>query len=229
MTGDGRLRVVVADDEALFRSGLTMIIEAEPDLTVVAEASDGQQAVDAVRAQRPDVVLMDIQMPGLNGIAATAAILRLNLPTRILVLTTFGRDGLVYDALRSGASGYLLKTVPPAQLVQAVRSVAAGDALLAPTLTRRLIEDWIGRPRPNARDPRLARLTDRERQVLELVGHGLSNAEIATELHLSESTVKTHLARLLTKTGSRDRVHAVVLAYETGLVTPASTTRQPTS
>jgi DNA-binding NarL/FixJ family response regulator len=153
VTRDDRLRVVVADDEALFRGGLTMIIEAEPDLTVVAEASDGQQALDAVRAQRPDVVLMDIQMPGLNGIAATAAILRLNLPTRILVLTTFGRDGFVYDALRSGASGYLLKTVPPAQLVQAVRSVAAGDALLAPTLTRRLIEDWSGGP-----DPTLATL-----------------------------------------------------------------------
>jgi DNA-binding NarL/FixJ family response regulator len=229
VTGDDRLRVVVADDEALFRSGLSMIIEAEPDLTVVAEASDGQQAVDAVRAKHPDVVLMDIQMPGLNGIAATAAILRLNLPTRVLVLTTFGRDGFVYDALRSGASGYLLKTVPPAQLVQAVRSVAAGDALLAPTLTRRLIEDWIGRPRPNARDPRLARLTDRERQVLSLVGHGLSNSEIATELHLSESTVKTHLARLLAKSGSRDRVQAVVLAYETGLVTAGAATRQATS
>lgn len=219
MTGPSTLRVVVADDEALFRSGLTMIIEAEPDLTVVAEASDGQQAVDAVRRHRPDVVLMDIQMPRLNGIAATAAIAGLNLPSRVLVLTTFGRDQYVYDALRSGASGYLLKTVPPAQLIQGVRSVAAGASLLAPALTRRLIEDWVGRPRPNAADPRLSRLTDREREVLALVGQGLSNSEIATELHVSESTVKTHLARLLTKTGARDRVHAVVLAYETGLVT----------
>jgi DNA-binding NarL/FixJ family response regulator len=218
MSGPEELRIVVADDEALFRSGLSMIIESEPDLTVVAEASDGQQAVDAVRTHRPDVVLMDIQMPRLNGITATAAIVALNLPTRVLVLTTFGRDEFVYDALRSGASGYLLKTVLPAQLVQAVRSVAAGDALLAPALTRRLIEDWVGRPRPNAHDSRLARLTDREREVLALVGRGLSNSEIATELHLSESTVKTHLARLLTKTGARDRIQAVVLAYETGLV-----------
>ena len=219
MTDPDGLRVVVADDEALFRSGLTMIIETEPDLTVVAEASDGQQAVEAVRTHRPDVVLMDIQMPRLNGIAATAAIVRLKLATRVLVLTTFGRDEYVYDALRTGASGYLLKTVPPAQLIQAVRSVAAGDSLLAPALTRRLIEDWVERPRPNAADPRLSRVTDREREVLALVGQGLSNSEIATELHVSESTVKTHLARLLAKTGARDRVHAVVLAYETGLVT----------
>ncbi len=219
MTRPVGLRIVVADDEALFRSGLTMILETEPGLTVVAQASDGRQAVDAVRAHRPDVVLMDIQMPGLNGIDATAAIVGLDLPTRVLVLTTFGRDQFVYDALRSGASGYLLKTVPPDQLIHAVRSVAAGDALLAPALTRRLIEDWVRRPRPNAPDPRLAHITDREREVLALVGRGLSNHEIATELHLSESTVKTHLARLLTKTGARDRVQAVVLAYETGLVT----------
>ncbi len=219
MTGPVGLRIVVADDEALFRSGLTMILETEPGLTVVAQASDGRQAVDAVRSHRPDVVLMDIQMPGLNGIDATAAIVGLDLPTRVLVLTTFGRDQFVYDALRSGASGYLLKTVPPAQLIHAVRSVAAGEALLAPALTRRLIEDWVRRPRPNVPDPRLAHITDREREVLALVGRGLSNHEIATELHLSESTVKTHLARLLTKTGARDRVQAVVLAYETGLVT----------
>ena len=218
MTRQDALRVVVADDEALFRSGLTMIIDSEPNLTVVAEAADGREAVDAVRAHRPDVVLMDIQMPRLDGIAATAAIVNLNVPTRVLVLTTFGRDEFVYDALRAGASGYLLKTVPPAHLIEAVKSVADGDALLAPSLTRRLIEDWVRRPRPNAHDPRLTGLTDREHEALVLIGHGLSNHEIATELHLSESTVKTHIARVLAKTGSRDRVQAVVLAYETGIV-----------
>ena len=218
MTGQDPLRVVVADDEALFRSGLTLIVESEPDLVVVAEAVDGHEAVAVVRAHRPDVILMDIQMPRMDGIAATAAIAELNLATRVLVLTTFGRDQLVYEALRAGASGYLLKTVPPAQLVQAVRSIAAGEALLAPSLTRRLIEDWVRRPRPDAHHPRLAELTPREREVLSLVGRGLSNREIAAELHLSESTVKTHLARVLTKTRSRDRVQAVVLAYESGVV-----------
>lgn len=219
MTRQDALRLVVADDETLFRSGLTMIIDSEPNLTVVAEAADGREAVDAVRAHRPDVVLMDIQMPRLDGIAATAAIVNLNLPTRVLVLTTFGRDELVYEALRAGASGYLLKTLPPARLIEAVKSVADGDALLAPTLTRRLIEDWVRRPRPNAHDARLAGLTDREHEVLVLIGHGLSNKEIATELNLSESTVKTHVTRVLAKTGSRDRVQAVVLAYETGRIT----------
>lgn len=219
MTRQHALRVVVADDEALFRSGLTMIIDSQPDLTVVAEAADGSEAVDAVRAHRPDVVLMDIQMPRLDGIAATAAIVNLHVPTRVLVLTTFGTDEFVYDALRAGASGYLLKTVPPTQLIEAVKSVAHGDALLAPLLTRRLIEDWVGRPRRDAHDPRLARITDREHDVLALIGHGLNNHEIALQLHLSESTVKTHVARVLAKTGSRDRVQAVVLAYETGIAT----------
>ncbi len=218
MTGRDPLRVVVADDEALFRSGLTLIVESEPDLVVVAEAVDGHDAVDIVRAHRPDVILMDIQMPRMDGIAATAAIADLNLATRVLMLTTFGRDQFVYEALRAGASGYLLKTAPPARLVQAVRSIAAGEALLAPSLTRRLIEDWVGRPRPDTHHPRLSELTPREREVLTLVGRGLSNREIAAELHLSESTVKTHLARVLTKTGSRDRVQAVVLAYESGVV-----------
>lgn len=219
MTAGHPLRIVVADDEALVRSGLTLIIETEPDFVVVAEARDGREAVDAVRTHRPDVVMMDIQMPRLDGIAATAAIVKLNVPTRVLILTTFGPDQFVYDALRAGASGYLLKTVPPTQLTDAVRFVADGNALLAPSLTRRLIEHWVERPRPDDRDPRLAKLTAREREVLSLIGHGLSNHEISIELHLSESTVKTHTARVLAKTGSRDRIQAVVLAYETGIVT----------
>ena len=212
------LRVVVADDEALFRSGLALILGAQPDLAVVAEACDGAEAVDAVRAHRPDVVLMDLQMPVVDGIAATHSITAMRGPTRVLVVTTFGRDELVYAALRAGASGYMLKTVPPRQLVDAVRAVAAGDALLAPALTRRLIEEWVQRPRADATDRRLTSLTAREREVLVLLAHGESNSEIAHSLHLSESTVKTHVARVLAKTGSRDRVHAVVLAYETGLV-----------
>lgn len=216
------LRVVVADDEALFRGGLGLILGAQPDLTVVAEACDGAEAVDAVRTHRPDVVLMDLQMPVVDGITATRSITAMDVPTRVLVVTTFGRDELVYAALRAGASGYLLKTVPPRQLVDAVRAVAAGDALLAPSLTRRLIEEWVQRPRPDANDRRLSTMTAREREVLVLLGHGQSNSEIADSLHLSESTVKTHVARVLAKTGSRDRVHAVVLAYETGLVVAGS-------
>lgn len=216
------LRVVVADDEALFRGGLGLILGAQPDLTVVAEACDGAEAVDAVRTHRPDVVLIDLQMPVVDGITATRSITAMDVPTRVLVVTTFGRDELVYAALRAGASGYLLKTVPPRQLVDAVRAVAAGDALLAPSLTRRLIEDWVQRPRPDANDRRLSTMTAREREVLVLLAHGQSNSEIADSLHLSESTVKTHVARVLAKTGSRDRVHAVVLAYETGLVVAGS-------
>jgi DNA-binding NarL/FixJ family response regulator len=212
------LRVVVADDEALFRGGLGLILGAQPDLTVVAEACDGTEAVEAVRIHRPDVVLMDLQMPVVDGIAATRSITAMDVPTRVLVVTTFGRDELVYAALRAGASGYLLKTAPPRQLVDAVRAVAAGDALLAPSLTRRLIEEWVQRPRPDPNDRRLSTMTAREREVLVLLAHGQSNSEIADSLHLSESTVKTHVARVLAKTGSRDRVHAVVLAYETGLV-----------
>ncbi len=215
-----QLRVVLADDEALFRSGLGLILRAQPDLAVVDEVSDGAEAVDAVRAHRPDVVLMDLQMPVVDGLTATRSIVAMNVPTRVLVLTTFGRDDLVYSALRAGASGYMLKTVPPRQLVDAVRAVAAGDALLAPSLTKRLIEEWVQRPRPDSSDRRLSHLTAREREVLVHLAHGRSNSEIAHSLHLSESTVKTHVARVLGKTGSRDRIHAVVLAYETGLIIP---------
>ena len=214
------IRVVVADDETLFRSGLAMIVQAQDDLEMVAEANDGHEAVEAVRRHRPDVILMDIQMPVLDGIKATKEIVRQELPTRVLILTTFGIDRNVYAALRSGASGFLLKTVPPSQLVEGVRVVAGGDMLLAPGITRRLIEQLVQRPVAGASDPRLSSLTEREVQVLTLVGQGLSNAEIAAHLHLSVPTVKTHIGHLLAKTRVRDRVHAVVLAYETGLVVP---------
>ncbi len=214
------IRVVVADDEALFRGGLAMIVEAQEDLELVAEAADGRNAVELVRRHRPDVVLMDIQMPVLDGIEATKEIVRLGLVTRVLMLTTFGIDRNVYAALRAGASGFLLKTVPPRQLVEGVRVVAGGEMLLAPTITRRLIEELVQRPVPGITDSRLSRLTDRESQILGLVGRGLSNSEIATHLHLSVPTVKTHQGHVLAKTQARDRVQAVVLAYETGLVVP---------
>ena len=214
------IRVVVADDETLFRSGLAMIVEAQSDLEMVAEAKDGHEAVEAVRRHRPDVVLMDIQMPVLDGIKATKEIVRLGLPTRVLILTTFGIDRNVYAALRAGASGFLLKTVPPSQLVDGVRVIASGDMLLAPAITRRLIEELVQRPMAGIRDSRLSGLTEREAQVLAMVGQGLSNAEISAQLNLSVATVKTHVGHLLAKTRTRDRVQAVVLAYETGLVVP---------
>jgi DNA-binding NarL/FixJ family response regulator len=214
------IRVVVADDETLFRSGLAMIVQAQDDLEMVAEASDGHEAVEAVRLHRPDVILMDIQMPVLDGIKATKEIVRQELPTRVLILTTFGIDRNVYAALRGGASGFLLKTVPPSQLVEGVRVVAGGEMLLAPEITRRLIEQLVQRPVAGVSDPRLSSLTEREAQVLTLVGQGLSNAEIAAHLHLSVPTVKTHIGHVLAKTRVRDRVQAVVLAYETGLVVP---------
>jgi DNA-binding NarL/FixJ family response regulator len=212
--------VVIADDEELFRSGLRMIVEAAPGIDVLAEAADGQQAVAQVRQLRPDVVLMDVQMPGLNGIEATRRISALDLPSRILMLTTFGRDRYVFDALRAGASGFLLKSVPPAELVTGIAVVARGDALLAPSITRRLIEDWTSRRPPDAQDAQLAALTDREREVLRYIGKGYTNAELAAHFFLAEATIKTHVGRILAKTGARDRVQAVVLAYETGLVRP---------
>lgn len=218
----GPVTVVIADDEALFRSGLRLILDAQPDVTVVAEAENGRQAVQAAQEHRPDVVLMDIQMPGTDGIAATRDLSRLGLDSRVLVLTTFNLEKYVYEALRAGASGFLLKSTRPARLVDAVRAVHAGDVLLDPALTRRLIEDWVARPRTADPDPRLAPLTDREREVLTLIGRGLSNTEIARELYLSESTVKTHVSRTLAKTGSRDRVQAVILAFESGLVVPGA-------
>jgi DNA-binding NarL/FixJ family response regulator len=216
------IRVLIADDQALVRDGFAMILSAQPDLTVVGEAADGAEAIRAARDLRPDVVLMDIRMPHVDGIEATAAICR-DSRARVLVLTTFDLDEYVYEALRAGASGFLLKDMRRDELVGAVRVVAAGEALLAPTVTRRLIADVVGRgprtpaPRP---DPRLAALTARETDTLRLVARGLSNAEIAAELYVTEHTVKTHVSSLLSKLGLRDRVQAVVLAYESGLVLP---------
>jgi DNA-binding NarL/FixJ family response regulator len=211
--------VVIVDDEELFRSGLRMVVESRPGVVkVVGEAADGAAAVRVVREAQPDVVLMDIQMPHVNGIEATRTIVSLGLATRVLMLTTFGMDRYVVESLRAGASGFLLKTVPPDELVAGIVTVARGEALLAPAILRRLLTEWTARWQPDEQDPRLERLTHREREVLRLVGHGLSNAELSTHLHLAEPTVKTHVSRILAKTGSRDRVQAVVLAYETGLV-----------
>ncbi|WP_189334975.1 response regulator transcription factor [Actinoplanes ianthinogenes] len=216
------LRVVVADDQALVRAGFRMILTAD-GIDVVAEATDGAEAVDAVRRTRPDVVLMDIRMPELDGLEATRRILT-GAPDepRVIMLTTFDLDHYVYAALTAGASGFLLKDVTPEHLVAAVRMVRSGDALLAPAITRRLVERFAQHETgPPAGHRELATLTARELEVLRLLAQGLSNAELAAHLHLSEATVKTHVARILAKLGLRDRVQAVVLAYRTGLVTPA--------
>ena len=216
------IRVLVVDDQDLVRSGFTVILDAEPDVTVVGEAADGAQAIDAAAVLLPDVVVMDIRMPGIDGIAATAAICAAT-PARVLMLTTFDLDEYVYDALRAGASGFLLKNMRRQDLVHAVRVVAAGEALLAPTVTRRLIADVVGRSHPAAvpqsvAATRLAGLSPRETDTLRQLARGLSNAEIAAELFVTEHTVKTHVSNLLAKLGLRDRVQAVVLAYESGLV-----------
>ena len=220
------IRVVVVDDQALVRAGFRMILEAEPDLDVVGEAADGLEAVELVRRSRPDVVLMDVRMPNLDGVAATAEILGGAggdgpLP-RVIILTTFDLDEYVFAALRAGASGFLLKDTPAETLVEAVRTVASGDALLAPSVTRRVIEQFADRlPGQAAAAPAdLSALTTREHEVLVLMARGLSNAEIAAEIFLGETTVKTHVGRVLMKLGLRDRVQAVVLAYESGLVQP---------
>jgi DNA-binding NarL/FixJ family response regulator len=213
--------ILLADDQALVRGGFRLILEAQPDLEVLGEADDGRAAIESARSLRPDVVLMDVRMPELDGIAATRTIVSERLARHVLVLTTFDEDRVVWDAMAAGASGFLLKTAPPLQLVDAVRTVAAGEALLAPTVTRRLIEEFVRRPPPGEAAPeRLAELTDREREVMALVARGLSNREIAERLFLSAATVKTHLNRILGKLDLRDRVQAVVLAYETGLVRP---------
>ena len=216
------VRVVIADDQGLVRSGIRLLLEAHPDLQVVGEARDGVDAVRLARDEAPDVVLMDIQMPRLDGIAATARITAFaGHAPRVLMLTTFDQDDHLYDAARAGATGFLLKTAPPEQLVTAVRAAASGEMLLAPTITRRLLEEFVRRPRPGTTVPSaLAALTDREREVLRLVARGLSNADVARQLTVSEATVKSHLNRLLAKLGVRDRVQAVVLAYESGLVRP---------
>ncbi|MFI0350753.1 response regulator [Actinomadura sp. 9N407] len=216
-----RIRVLIADDQALVRDGFGMILAAQPDLDLVGEASDGAEAIRAARELSPDVVLMDVRMPNVDGIEATAAICR-DTAAKVLVLTTFDLDEYVYDALRAGASGFLLKDMRRAELVDAVRVVAAGEALLAPTVTRRLIADVVARAAPPAArsGERLAALTARETDTLRQVARGLSNAEIARELFVTEHTVKTHVSSLLSKLGLRDRVQVVVLAYETGLVRP---------
>jgi DNA-binding NarL/FixJ family response regulator len=215
------IRVVVADDQTLVRSGFRLILEAQADLEVVGEAEDGAEAIERVRQLRPDVVLMDVRMPTLDGIAATREIVASGLPTRVLVLTTFDQDEVVYEAMRAGASGFLLKSVPPAKLAEGVRVVVAGEALLAPSITRRLLEQFVQRP-PSAEvaAPALADLTEREREVLTSIARGRSNAEIAGDLFLSEATVKTHVNRIFSKLDLRDRVQAVVLAYESGIVRP---------
>jgi DNA-binding NarL/FixJ family response regulator len=218
------ITVLIADDQALVRAGFRMILDAEPDVRVVGEARDGDEAVQAARRCSPDVVLMDIRMPRMDGLEATRRIVAApGASPRVLMLTTFDLDEYVFDALRAGASGFLLKDVPPEQLVAGIRAVAEGESLLAPTVTRRLIESFLlDRSRSVAPPPALRELTEREREVLRLMARGLSNAEIAAELVVSATTVKTHVARVLSKLGLRDRVQAVVLAYETGIVTPGS-------
>ena len=217
------IRVVVADDQELVRAGFRVILDSEPDIEVVGEAGDGRQAIEAAREHDPDVVLMDIRMPHLDGLEATRRIVTdPEKGPRVLILTTFDLDEYVYEALRSGASGFLLKDGPVDQLLSAVRVVARGDALLAPQVTRRLIAEFSRRPEPVARPIRLEALTGREVEVLRLVARGFSNAEIAEELYVAETTIRTHVGRILTKLGLRDRVQAVVLAYEGGLVRPGA-------
>jgi DNA-binding NarL/FixJ family response regulator len=214
------IRVLLADDQALVRSGFRMILDARDDIEVVGEAGDGAEAVALARSLQPDAILMDVRMPRLDGVEATRRIVASGSPARVLILTTYDLDEYVYAAIRAGASAFLLKDVEPVQLVEAVRVVARGDALLAPTVTRRLLERFAdtlpGEPRPLPAE--LAALTPREREILELVAGGLSNAEIAERLVLGETTVKTHVSSILRKLGLRDRVQAVVLAYEAGLV-----------
>jgi DNA-binding NarL/FixJ family response regulator len=215
------IRVLIADDQEMVREGFSVLLGAMPDIEVVGEARDGREAVEKVDGLRPDVVLMDIRMPGTNGLDATREIVAADTGTRVLILTTFDLDEYVYRALRAGASGFLLKDASVGQLAEGVRVVAAGEALLAPTVTRRLICEFsrLGRPSPPARE-RVADLTERETQVLTLVAHGMSNTEIAAELVVAESTVKTHVSRVLVKLGLRDRTQAAVFAYEAHLVTP---------
>lgn len=219
--------VLLVDDQALLRMGFRLVLEGEADLEVVGEAADGRSAIDQVVALRPDVVLMDVRMPGMNGIDATERIVAEHPGTRVLILTTFDLDEYAFAALRVGASGFLLKDAKPAELVAAIRSVASGDAVVSPRVTRRMLEMFAGRLPAGAAeadrdrsgvDPRLAELTAREREVLEAVAEGLSNAEIAERMFLSEATVKTHVGRILAKLGVRDRVQAVVLCYQAGVV-----------
>ncbi|MER8035744.1 response regulator transcription factor [Streptomyces hydrogenans] len=221
--------VLIADDQPMQRFGFRMLLESQDDMTVVGEAANGAEAVRQVAEHHPDVVLMDIRMPGLDGIEATRRIIAAGARTRVLIITTFDLDEYAYDGLRAGASGFLVKDAQPEELLAGVRAVAAGDAVVAPSLTRRLLDTYIQHlpesptaPAPVRRDdPRLASLTEREREILTVVGQGWTNTEIADRLHLAESTVKTHVGRILAKTGARDRVQAVILAYDAQLVKPA--------
>jgi len=213
------ISILVVDDQALVRTGFRMILEAERDFEVVADAADGLEAVTMAERHRPDVILMDIRMPNLDGVEATRRLQHLD--ARVLILTTFDLDEYVYDALRAGASGFLLKDTPPEELVRAVRIIAAGDSLLAPSVTTRLVRELAATPSPSSSpSQQLDVLTEREREVLVLMARGLANAEIASTLFVSETTVKTHVGRVLMKLGLRDRVQAVVFAYESGFVTP---------
>jgi DNA-binding NarL/FixJ family response regulator len=225
------IRVLLADDQALIRAGFRVLLEAASDLQVVGEAVDGRQAVDLARRQRADVVLMDIRMPGVDGLEATRRIAADDdlAGVKVIILTTFESDEYVYQAIRAGASGFLVKDTEPADLLQAVRVVARGDALLSPSVTRRLITDLATRPAAPAPVPGkvLSGLTEREREVMALVAGGLSNDEIAARLYLSPLTSKTHVSRIMTKLNARDRAQLVVMAYETGLVTPGGQTRLP--
>ena len=215
------LRILIADDEAIVRDGLRAIVELEPDFEVVGEAADGAEAVEIARAVEPDVALVDIRMPNMDGLEATRRLLALAQAPRVLILTTFARNEYVYEAMKAGASGFLLKDVRRNQLTEAIRKVVEGDTLIAPTITRRLIEEFCRKPSALAsRQNELAELTPREVEVLTLVGRGLSNGEIADTLVVAETTVKTHVGRFLAKLDLRDRAQAVVVAYETGLVVP---------
>jgi DNA-binding NarL/FixJ family response regulator len=220
------IRVLLVDDQSLLRMGFRLILEAEPDIEVVGEAADGASGVSMTAALHPDVVLMDVRMPGMDGIAATASIIAADPASKVLILTTFDLDQYVFAGLKAGASGFMLKDAPPAELLTAIRTVAGGDAVLAPTATRRLIDQFAPLlPDPGRqpeRDAVLSKLTSREQTVFTQLAAGRSNREIAAELHLSEGTVKIHVGRILTKLGLRDRVQAVVLAYESGLITPGS-------
>jgi DNA-binding NarL/FixJ family response regulator len=213
--------ILIADDQALVRVGLRKVLETEPELVVVGEAVNGEDAAAAARRLRPEIVLMDIRMPVLDGIEATRRIVRAHPDTRVLILTTFGLDTYVYDALRAGASGFMLKDAPPEEIVAAVRIVASGEALLAPAVTRAVIEEFVRqRPAVQPAPASVEELTPREREVLDLLARGRSNAEICEQLVISEATTKTHVARILQKLGLRDRVQTVIYAYESGLVTP---------
>lgn len=221
--------VLIADDQPMQRFGFRMLLESQPDLTVAGEAANGSEAVRMTAELRPDVVLMDIRMPGLDGIEATRRIVAAGDRTRVLIVTTFDLDEYAYTGLRAGASGFLVKDALPEELLSGIRAVAGGDAVVAPSLTRRLLDTYVHHlptsaaadPAAGAPDERLGRLTEREREILTVIGRGWTNTEIADRLHLAESTVKTHVSRILAKTGARDRVQAVILAYDTRLVNPS--------